>query len=932
VHGALRCLALIAGDLDEASLPRVVPVLFPELYALVTAVTQGSAPPGCGASLARRALAVLHACLGTLAYLGGAAAASARELVAPYTPLWLDACARVLGEPLQPGSAAACGLQIEALKVITRLLLSFPAAGSGAGSSAGADAARALGAVWALLSRSHGAYVTHVVNGVDVSSGGGGDDDGDVDSDGEELSLEALVAQQLELLLSLAGHRRFRSSVESVVPSLVPLTLGLMQLTATQAEEWAADPAAFAADEEEDCASARAVAEMLLDELLAELPEVTAPALAAAVHAGMAPGVAWKAREAALFAAGSVAERLLEPGSRSRRTGPDAAAVVTDIVLRGELSPASAPSPPLLAARALWACAKLARAAPAGVAAPLLDGVIAALGAGAHPVCRMASARAAAACVPLAPPAALAPRAHALHGALCGALHSALASPGDAADALAEPAMDALRCLVRADAHAAAAAAPALTPALLSLWSAHFNDPMLAPAAAGVLGALARVPAAVAPLHAATLPQLRALLCGGGAAQPGLLEAALELSHALLRRHAGDEAAHRAAHGALYGPAAALAAGADDAAVVAGAVTLLKDMLRAGNGAAAGWGLDGAGGGGDALSAALDAASRLLSPGVDDAAAACGGALLCALLRRAPAACAPLLPRIVAAAAARLRCASAASLDHTLAPALLLFFARLVHALGPAPFVDALSSITDPSVCGDDGSALVSVMRAWTLAQPDVHGAGAIRVSSTALAALLCCGHPALEGVTVQGEPLADEAAAASGGAIRTRSRARATGPQRFAAAALPAALMALVADAVLDEAEGASMDGGAFDGWGDDDDDDDDEEAEDDGGATQAALERAAAEAAAGGGAAADSLEALAGGGGAGFGVDDDDDDDADADDADDPLAATPIAPWVGAALRAVLADPSRAAALASLGATLNARRQRALQTAMAA
>jgi hypothetical protein len=217
-----------------------------------------------------------------------------------------------------------------------------------------------------------------------------------------------------------------------------------------------------------------------------------------------------------------------------------------------------------------------------------------------------------------------------------------------------------------------------------------------------------------------------------------------------------------------------------------------------------------------------------------------------------------------------------------------------------------------------------------------VHGAGAFRVSSTARAALLCCGHPALDGVTVQGEPLADEAAAASGGAIRTRSRARATGPQRFAAAPLPAALMALVADAVLDEAEGASMDGGAFDGWGDDDDDeDDDEEAEDDGGATQAALERAAAEAAAGGGAAADSLEALAGGGGgAGFGVDDDDDDevDADADDAHDPLAATPIAPWVGAALRAVLADPSRAAALASLGATLNARRQRALQTAMSA
>ncbi|KAL3699541.1 hypothetical protein R1sor_017563 [Riccia sorocarpa] len=36
VHGALRCLALFAGDLDDTLLPPLVPVLFPALYQIVS--------------------------------------------------------------------------------------------------------------------------------------------------------------------------------------------------------------------------------------------------------------------------------------------------------------------------------------------------------------------------------------------------------------------------------------------------------------------------------------------------------------------------------------------------------------------------------------------------------------------------------------------------------------------------------------------------------------------------------------------------------------------------------------------------------------------------------------------------------------------------------------------------------------------------------
>ena len=36
VHGALRCLALLSGDLDDKDVPALVPVLFPCLHAVVS--------------------------------------------------------------------------------------------------------------------------------------------------------------------------------------------------------------------------------------------------------------------------------------------------------------------------------------------------------------------------------------------------------------------------------------------------------------------------------------------------------------------------------------------------------------------------------------------------------------------------------------------------------------------------------------------------------------------------------------------------------------------------------------------------------------------------------------------------------------------------------------------------------------------------------
>lgn len=36
VHGALRCLAFLSGDLDDTIVPKLVPILFPSLHTIVS--------------------------------------------------------------------------------------------------------------------------------------------------------------------------------------------------------------------------------------------------------------------------------------------------------------------------------------------------------------------------------------------------------------------------------------------------------------------------------------------------------------------------------------------------------------------------------------------------------------------------------------------------------------------------------------------------------------------------------------------------------------------------------------------------------------------------------------------------------------------------------------------------------------------------------
>jgi hypothetical protein len=928
VTGALRCLAMIAGDLEETQVPETVPVLFPELLALVDA-------PDASPNVKRRALAVMHSVLMTLGMMSGARQRAVRDLMAPLLPGWIHAFQRFVdpSSPPAPRDAARCGLVLETLRCLTQVTQYFS-------KTAGEALLVPLGNAVALFHAMAPAYRSCFVETMNDDS------DGERDSDGETLSLATVTSQTIELVMTLVEHPRLSATLAAALDDVVYQAIGYMCMTSAQEETWRDDPNQYVADEDDDVSTVRAMCGMLLDELCDRFEEAALKALASAAQRRLAESEAaraqgnshwWKTREATMMAVGVVADVIVEADAAAKTGGSpmafDANAFLASVLDR-ELAEGAAneheyAGNAFLRGRALWVAAKLAPAAPASAATAVLRAAVGSLAPNAEAPLRVGACRALAQYVPAAAKAALAPLLGPMYQGLGGLLEAhersrqansaqtgnppASSFPGDDDDDDSlHLVLEAMLVVVKADDEAAAAWSHALAPATLRLWSARVADPMLSATARDVLEALANVPACLPSLLEMAVPTLAGVARHPEAQPPMLVEGALDVLAVLLRPapRGGEEA--RACHAACFGAVARLATTSDDVGVMQSAAECLRAFLRSGGEASLKWGADGAGNG-DVLRAYLDAAARLLSPETEEGACVFAAPLLGQMIRRLPNQMAPVLTEVVTAVVRRARDAQQPNLVAALVPVL----ARLVHADADALVAMLASSPAPPLALkseGDDGippaaTALEAAMRCWVGAQGDVQGAFDIKITVAALATLLASERsaPALAAVAVRGKPVVADA----GDAPRTRARARAAGPERFHPTPAPEAMLALLADAVLEMREAAALAGDDDDEWEDDDDDEDD----DDGGFSFGG---------GGGGKSGvfggDLLERLME-----KGIDDAEDDDLD--ELEDPLAAIDIEGFVAGALRSAHA----AGRLAPLAANLDRRRQQALMTLLA-
>eukprot|EP00798_Chlamydomonas_sp_ICE-L_P016428 gene16428-22642_t len=177
-----------------------------------------------------------------------------RDLMTPYVLPWISSLAEILGSPISLQEPVGWGIKTEALKVLVQLVSYFS-------KQLAPHAPLLLAKSWQLFARGLEVYQEALVeNQTEVSTV-------EVDTDGNPLDLEMLLAQMFELLLAFVSSSRFQPQLKAATSDLVKLTIGYMQMTHNQVETWSMNPNQFVADGEEETFTSRVSGELLLDEI-----------------------------------------------------------------------------------------------------------------------------------------------------------------------------------------------------------------------------------------------------------------------------------------------------------------------------------------------------------------------------------------------------------------------------------------------------------------------------------------------------------------------------------------------------------------------------------------------------------------------------------------------------------------------------------------
>ncbi|EFJ45856.1 hypothetical protein VOLCADRAFT_105749 [Volvox carteri f. nagariensis] len=893
VHGAIRCLSLLSDDIDEQQLPQVARALLPELLPVVSD-TSGCTPE----DLRSAALSIFHDVIKALAVLGGVYQRQEPDPHLTHNRLthnrihiaYIISCSTVSSKvrdllvplPLNVQDTSGWAVRMLCLKSLTQLISYFS-------KPLQQHMALVMQVSWGMFTGSVGMYQMHLV--LEPSEGGRAGEaaaeglPAEVDSEGNSLDLESLLAQLFELLMVIVGLPQYAKLIRPALPEMSYLVVSYMQLvlgayqqmtgcfshqmTASQATEWLDNPAQYVADEEDNTFTVRVSGELLVDSLMQAFGMDAAAALLDAVErrmqeaaAAQAAGQAgWKLREAALLAAGCCAASFpggLGEGRGGAKQRATAAALqtrlqrVVDEVLRTDLQ-----GPlinPLLVGRAMWLAARLQPILRADQRGPLLAAATAGLNSGLPSPVKIGTSaggwvggwagacRALASLAPRVPPEVLGPLAESLYGGLLGLL---AVSGEDALNLVLESMVP----LIKADPAASARALPALSTPLLQVWSRYVNDPLIAESSLEVLAALARVPQCLGPLAQQVLPVVSQVVRQPAGQSPhylappfvcvypdGLAEGCLDLLCKLVRPAQQEVVAAVAA--ICYGPLLALLPGGpnaevddDTGALTHGATELLVELLRAASLSPMSTSPTSASAADvDAVFAALLATTlRMLDPAADEYRTSLSGDLAAALVRYLPsrAAAQPALGQLLAGCCRKLAASNLAPLVGGLLAAL----SHMALAGGAAGWLEALGAVRvePPQGAGGAGpiTGLQAVLPVLLERHSDVRGALASRVVCLALLEMLRSCHPLLMAITVPGK----RQDLATG--VRTRRQAAAAGGEQWTAVPAAVKVAAVVSELLVDqpwleeEEDDNDEDGGSADDddeeeYGEDDEDDD--------------------------------------------------------------------------------------------------------------
>ncbi|XP_024956859.1 uncharacterized protein LOC102610802 isoform X3 [Citrus sinensis] len=302
VHGGLRCLALLSADLDDATVPKLVPVLFPVLHTIV------SFPESYDRYVRTKALSIVYSCTAMLGVMSGVCKTEMFALMMPMLKPWMNHFSIILEHPVQPEDPDDWGIKMEVLKCLNQFIQNFP-------SLAESEFLVVVRSLWQTFVSSLRVYTRSSIEGTEDPYAGR------YDSDGAEKSLDSFVVQLFEFLLTIVGSAKLVKVIASNVRELVYHTIAFLQMTEQQIHIWSIDANQFLADEDESTYSCRVSGALLLEEVVSYCGREGIDAIIDAAskrfnesqqEKAAGSTVWWRMREATLFALAFLSEQLLE--------------------------------------------------------------------------------------------------------------------------------------------------------------------------------------------------------------------------------------------------------------------------------------------------------------------------------------------------------------------------------------------------------------------------------------------------------------------------------------------------------------------------------------------------------------------------------------------------------------------------------------------
>ncbi|XVF43372.1 hypothetical protein PTKIN_Ptkin02bG0035000 [Pterospermum kingtungense] len=557
------------------------------------------------------------------------------------------------------------------------------------------------------------------------------------------------------------------------------LSLDLNQIDQNTVHSWSTDANQFVADEDDFTYNCRVSGALLLEEVATSCGREGIDAIINAARKRFSESQLekaggsvfwWRIREATLFALASLSEQLLEAevsGLTKVCLGNLLEQMITEDMGIG------VHEYPFLYARMFISVAKFSSVISCGTLEHFLHAAMKTIGMGVPPAVKVGACRALSQLLPEANKGVIEPQMMGLLSSLTDLLHQA-------SDETLHLVLETLQAAIRAGHELSASTEPIISPIILNMWALHISDPLISIEAIEVLEAIKNSPCCIRPLTSRILPYLGPVLNKPQQQPDGLVAGSLDLLTMLLKNAPTDVV--KSAYDVCFDAIIRIVLQSDDHSEMQNATECLASFVSGGRQELLAWGSDS----GFTMRSLLDAASRLLDPDLESSGSLFVGSYILQLILHLPSQMGQHIQDLIVALVRRMQSASIAGLKSSL----LLIFARLVHM--SAPNVEQFISLLITIPAEGYQNAFVYVMSEWTKQQGEIQGAYQIKVTTSALALLLSTRHPELSNINVQGRLLK------SIEGITTRSKAK-SAPDQWTIVPLPAKILALLADALIE-------------------------------------------------------------------------------------------------------------------------------------